>query len=627
MENRFGLKDLLVTTLLGVIIILIFIKMMQDDRHWSELKEIQVRLDEQTRDFTQIRRLLTSGLTVNPNPTVSPSPVDHADLDDATFGDPFRRIRQVQQLPDYAQGDWMVEVFPTSVPKLNELTSQDVYSRVVYSRVMESLADYDIEQRRMVPLLAKRWRMADDGLSMTIWLRENATFSNGDPFNADDVVYTHQLMSDSNIVNGRVIEYYRRLKTIEKLDDYTIRIHFTEVFYENFLRSLDFKVHSKKFMSQFTARQIREHPALLVGTGPYRLPDPERYKPGDQIEVVRNERYWGVAGPWDRIIWRILEKDSSRFLAYQNGNIDGFATLPEQHVQMLQDQTLVDRSQHYIYAHILRGYSYIAWNQQRKGEPTVFADKRVRQAMTMLIDRQRLIDEVYLGYAVMATGPFYHEGVQHNEAVKPWPHDPSAAMALLKEAGFTRSADGVLLKPDGEPFEIDFVYSAGSEFSQKIAFMIKDHLANGGIHLKLNPLKWSLMLKRLDEKDFDAITLMWGAGGLESDIEQMFHSRTIKDGDNRNAYINPELDRFIERAHVTLDKAQRMTMWKQCHAILHEDQPYTFLVRPKTLLWLDRRIANVKLLPVFGINFVSSMSVPIEWYVPKDEQKHSGQIK
>lgn len=618
MDNRFGIKDAALILLLVIVIAMLGLKMVQDDRQWKRFGELQTAITEQTRDTASMRRLLQEGIAIRPSNggDVTPTTTDGP-------GDPFARIKAARQAPDYAQGDWMVEAFGQAVPKVNELTSQDTYSRVVYSRVMESLLTYDIGTREQVPLLAERWEVADDGLSATFYLRKNVKFSDGTPLTADDVVYTFGLIKNPEIVDGRLIQFYRNITGCDKIDNYTVRFTFEEIHFQNLLRASGLSIHSQEFLSQYSDTEIREHPALLMGTGPYRLPDPTQYTPGGQIEVVRNERYWGVPGPWERIVWKIIESEGTEGIAFRNGDIDFFGPTPEQHLEMLEDQALLDRTQHYVYEQVRSGYTYMAWNQKRGGQPTVYADKRVRQALTMLIDRQRIAEEIFLGFASVANGPFHHLGPQADPSIEPWPYDSERAVALLKEAGFSRDSRGVMLGPDGEPFEIDITYPAGSDTYQKVMLAIKDGFSEVGINFKLNPQKWVLLLETLNNKDFDAIALGWGAGGIEGDIEQMFHTRTIAEGDNRNAYSNPELDALIEQAHITLDFDERMAIWRQAHAVLHEDQPYTFLMRYKSRLWLDDRIANVKEIPVLGVNYVSTWPVPIEWYVPADQQKYS----
>ena len=612
MENRFAFKDLVLVLLLAAILAVQVLKMVQDDRQWDQFGQIRQEITNQTKDLTALRNMLSQGVAVRGSDD-RPTP---------TGGDIFRRLKEARKAPNYAQGDWFIDNFDTIPPKLNEFTSQDIYSRVIHSRVHESLADYDIGTLQIVPVLAESWEMAADGLSCVFKLRRNVTFSNGDAFTADDVVFSYETRMNDEISDGRDREYYRHITKVEKIDDHTVKVHFAKVFYENFLRTVGMQIHSRKFFARFSPREIREHPALVMGTGPYRLKDPLQYKPGEEIMLLRNERYWGVPGPWDRMVFKIIEKESTEEIAFRNRELDMFAPTPEQHMKMLEDKALVDSTQHHVYEHIRTGYSYIAWNQQRGGTPTIFADKRVRQAMTMLIDRERLVKEIWFGFGRVASGPFSHLGKQYEPGIQPWPYDPERAVKLLLSLNFTRDKDGRMLKPDGKPFEIELTYGAGSDLLHKIALFMKDNLAKAGIDLKLNPLKWPLMLEKLNQKDFDAITLSWGAGGLESDVEQMFHSRTIKDGDNRNSYSNPALDKLIDQAHVTLDEEQRMKLWREVHSILHEDQPYTFMIRSMVRIWIDKRIQNVQRVPVMGLNYIQTWATPIEWFVPKDMQKH-----
>ncbi len=631
MENRFGFKDFVNIILLAGILVTMWWGVVQNDRHWEKFKEIQESVNAQTRDLTTLRRTISGlestvedlGSRLQGSVTVVPQDNGSQSGNSPTpTGNIFRRVREVNKLPDYAPGDVFVDNFSSAPPKLSFLTAHDVYSRQVYSRILEPLAGWDIEKVKMVPYLAKSWSWSEDNLELTVKLREDVTFSDGEPMDADDVIFTWKTLMNPEITDGHTRAYYRHGKNVEKIDQYTVRWTFEKVFYENFLRAMEVPVHPEHFFEGRSEQEIRNSTALVMGTGPYRLRDPEKYTPGEPIELVRNERYWGVPGPWDRMIFRVISKESTEQIAFQNGEIDLFVAYPDQHVKMLKDEALVARTQQLVYEHVRTGYLYIAWNQKLSGKPTVFADKRVRQAMTMLLDRERIVRESLLGFGTVASGPFHHLGPQHNSDVSPWPYDPGRAVELLKVVGFTVDADGVMYEPNGERFKVKLTYPAGSDFYQKIMLGAKDNYARAGIEIELDPQEWSLLLKNLKERSFDAITLGWGAGNIESDIEQMFHTRTIGDGgDNRNAYSNPELDALIDRAHVTMDYDERIEIWKRCHEILHEDQPYTFLFRRKVLLWLDKRVKNVKQIPVLGINYVSTWVVPLEWYVPKSQQK------
>lgn len=614
MENRFGLKDLFVIILLILIIVMIGLKMKQDDRQWERFGQMATAMDGLTRDLTALRRSISEGgVSVNTAP-------GSGNTGNEPARDAFDRLRAVEQKPDYARGDWYVESFSAVVPTLNPLMSQDLYATIVQAKIIESLATIDYGSRENVPLLARSWTAAEDGLSLTVQLRDNVTFSDGHPFSADDVVYTYQLIMDPGITDGRQREWYKIITGVQKLGDYEVKFTFEKPFFESVDRALGMQVLPKHVFEKYGKQELRENTALLIGTGPYRLRDYTQYSPGDQIELVRNERYWGEPGPFDRIIWRIIENDTTELISFKNGETDALQPLPDQHREMLKDESLKNRTQHYEYDSVRFGYNYVAWNQKRKDKPTVFADKRVRQAMTMLIDRPRLLDEIYLGIGSIAHGPFHQLGDQFNHEVERWPYDPDRAIKQLESIGFKRDAAGVMRQPDGTVFEFTLTYPAGSDFAKTIVLFLRDNLARAGITCNLNPQKWALLLKSLNEKDFDAITLAWSSS-LETDPEQAFHTRTIADGDNRNSYSNPELDKLIDKAHVTLDKQARMAIWRQCDAIINDDQPYTFLIRSKARVWFDARIAGIEPTPVLGLNYVSIWPNPIEWYVPKDLQK------
>ncbi|MBI1375532.1 MAG: ABC transporter substrate-binding protein [Phycisphaera sp.] len=613
MENRFGFKDLAVLVLLASILVSMWLMMAEYDRQWDRLNQIDKSMSSLTQDITSLRRAISEG-------HIQVADGGSGNGADSAAADVFARIRKQEQKPDYARGDWYVESFSAAPPTLNPLMSQDLYATIVQAKVVETLGTTDYTTRKTIPLLARGWQESPDGLTLTVQLRDNVTFSDGHPMSADDVIYSYDMTMDPEITDGRMREWYKIITKVEKLGPLEVRFHFEKPFFESVDRALSISVLPKHIFEKYTKRQIREHTCLMVGTGPYRMRDYDQYTPGTQVELLRNERYWGEPGPWDRIIWRIIENDTTELITFKNGELDAIQPLPDQHQEMLKDQSLLKQTQHFEYDSARFGYNYLAWNEQRKGKPTIFADKRVRQAMTMLIDRQRLLDEVYLGIGSVAHGPFHHLSDQFNHEVERWPYDPDRAIKQLESLGFKRDANGTMFKPDGTPFEFELVYPAGSDFSKKIVLFVHDNLARAGIKLNLNPQKWQLLLKSLNEKDFDAITLAWSSS-LETDPEQAFHTRSIAEGDNRNSYSDPELDKLIDKAHVTLNRDERMKIWKQCDAIINEDQPYTFLIRQKARVWFDKRIRGIEPTPVIGLNSVSIWPNPIEWYVPKDQQK------
>ncbi len=457
---------------------------------------------------------------------------------------------------------------------------------------------------------------------VTFKLRRGITFSDGQPLTARDVVFTYNLVmhpkTDAAIYRN---EYRLKFKSITAPDDYTAVFSFKKPFFDTFFEAATFRVLPEHFYGPLTDERIEAIntvPGLILGSGPYKMIyGPKDWAPGKELILERNGRYWGEASAIDRLVFREISNDVARLAAFRNGDIDLFyRAAPEQYIEYLKEDELVKRSQSIEAFRPNDGYGWVAWNQKKNGEPTPFADKRVRRAMTMLVDRQRIIDKALYGYGLIPSGPFNKLSPQHNPQVQPLPYDPQQARELLAEAGYIdRDGDGVVESKDGVPLIFKHTYPSTGTFWTNVSLGMKDSMAEGGVVLQPDPLEWSVFSEKVRSSDFDAISMAWGAL-IETDIHHAFHSSNIGEGANNfPSYINPELDRLIDQARVTLDEEERMQVWHKVHAILNEDQPYTFLYVRKFLTFTDGRFRNVRqvLIGVNDRNF---------WYTPMVEQKY-----
>lgn len=637
MEKRFTVKDFFLFLLLVGLIVSVWLAMKQYDRQWEQLQRIQSRLEDQGRDILEVRRKIDQGVAV-----ASPSSAEGATRP-ADQGDPFARVRAARALPGYAAGGMLIDAFGNSVGKLTPLVSSDAYAATVQGFVLESLADRNPDTLEWQPLLSRSWQTTDNlaehekaiqklkeqgksekeiaedktvppAIVIRFKMRPGVQFSDGTPLTADDVVFTYQWIMNPLVNAPRERAYYSRISSVEKTAEDEVTFTFRDPYFQAFELAGGLAILPRHFYGKFEPEKFNESVGALLGSGPYRLNSTD-WRPGTLIEVQRNDRYWGVGGAFDRIVWKEISNDAARLAAFRNGDIDIFPATPEQYQMMVKDQGILSRTQHFEYQNPVGGYRYIAWNQLRGGRPTLFADARVRRALTMLLDRKRLIDQVMLGYAVQATGPFNPLSKQYNSEVQPWPYDPDGAVTLLKEAGLVdRDGDGVIEAADGTKFEFKLTYPGGSVNYEKMVLFMKDAFARAGISLIPDPLDWSVLVERLNKKNFEAVTLGWTAG-IESDIFQMFHSsQTIEEGDNFMNHRSDRLDKVLAEARQTVDETKRMALWREAHKTIHEDQPYTFLFFPKSLIFMDARIKNVQTIKL-GLN------PRVEWFVPKAQQR------
>jgi peptide/nickel transport system substrate-binding protein len=637
MENRFGFRDFVFAALFVLLLIVVLLAMKQYDRQYEQVIAISNKLDEQARELREIQQRLRRGVMAA---AAAPDGQPLAQEDD-----PFLRLREVKQQPEYAPGDWLVEVFGGEVARLTPIISGDAYAATVQGNVLETLAQRNPDTLDWEPLLATQWSIDDNvqayekylqkqkdagrsdeeiaadpdlpaPITITFTIREGVRFSDGEPLTADDVVFTFNWIMDERIAAPRQRAYYEKIRTVEKQGDNEVVFSYREPYFEAFELAASLQVLPQHFYSRYEPEAFNQSVGLLLGSGPYRLPSATDWKPGTNvITLVRNERYWGESPAFERMVFNTISNDTARVTAFRNGNIDIIGLPPEQYRELLNDRQLLDRTNQFEYLAPTSGYRYVAWNQQRQGKPTHFDDKRVRQALAMLVNRERLLQEITLGFAVPTTGPFNPLSQQFDPDLQPWPYDVQRAQSLLAEAGFVnKTRDGVLVGPDGRPFIFKLTYPSGSANYERMVLFLRDAYTRAGIVVEPDPLEWAVFTQRLENKDFDAITLGW-TSGIETDIYQMFDSsQMMAGGDNFMSYRSEELDGAIRAARREVDEERRMPMWRQAHRILHEDQPYMFLWFGKSLVFVDDRIQNAR-------ETKMGLTPRTEWYVPQERQR------
>lgn len=616
MQKRFTAKDFIVMGMTALIFAMLLLIMYEIDRQWNKMSEMEVSLREQAKDIRKLRKNITSGSV-----DLSQSGATK-NLDD--IPDSFKRAVAATQRQDYSEGDWLVDAFATGIKTLTPFVSTDKYASDVQSFVFERLLAYDPDTLELIGHIARSWTVSPDGLTITYKMRDDVVFSDGVKMTAHDVVFTYEFTINEAIDAPRERAYYRRFKSVKALDDYTVEFKFKEPYYNSLLQSGAMEILPKHFYSKYLKKpeEFNQSKGLLLGSGPYRVKDPAHWTPDKgQVELIRNDRYWGPVIPaYDKIIWRIIEHDSARLTTFRNGEIDTYSARPIEYNKLRNDSALMSRVQNFEYMPPINGYSYIGWNQKRDDKDTMFADKRVRQAMTYLIDREKIIQEIQLGYAEIAVSPFNPQSAQHDANIKPREQNIEKAKALLKEAGFEdRNGDGILEDTQGKNFEFELIFINNSDDNKRLALMLKDFYARAGIVLKLKATEWPVMLEAIDKKDFEAIVIGW-TSVVETDLYQAFHSsQTVEKGDNFVSYKNKKLDKLIEAARSTTDRGKRMSLWHQCEKILFEDQPYTFLYRRKFLIFVDKRFKNLQVTN-FGLTLKDT---PLESYVPLSQQRYT----
>jgi peptide/nickel transport system substrate-binding protein len=238
-------------------------------------------------------------------------------------------------------------------------------------------------------------------------------------------------------------------------------------------------------------------------------------------------------------------------------------------------------------------------------------------ALSHLVDRNRIIKDVYYGLANAVSGPLFSGSPFYDSRIEPYEFNVETAKKLLANAGWQdHDGDGVLDK-NGMPFRFTLIYPNVNTTFQKMLPILKEDMAKAGIQLDILALEWSVILERVDSRSFDAVAMGW-VSPIMHDPYQLWHSESAKQ-ENSSNYINfnnPEADRLIEEIRQCFDPEKLTELYHQFHALIHQEEPYLFLFSASSLNAISKRYRNLREFPL-------GFSERILW-VPKNEQLPAG---
>lgn len=624
MQNRFGLKDFFLFALVTLFGVLVILRTTQADRAWELAQKMMAKVGNLEAQLGRVESKIDSGVRLADGQVVLASGGGanlsagipetggggRAGARDESWARPGVPIQwQPDRSPstdprlksNFREGGEYTEIYEAQTKVLTPSISTDVYSRRMQELVLEALADLDPVTLKRRGLLAEAWQVDPNGLWLRARLRPGVRFSDGVPLTAEDIRWTfHEFLMNEQIDAERDRSVMRdSIKKVTAIDDRTVEFEFFERLFLNVDNALSMFVLPKHILSKLSPAQINQSTGLMFGSGPFKMKDfsVERQwtHPADVV-LERNEQYWGVKPPLARLRFQAISEEIARLNAFAKGDADMITPSAPQFDAKKNDPSWKDRAQFLEWVNMRSGYSFIAWNcGERNGKLTPFHDKRVRIAMTHALDREKMIRDIWKGYGVVAKGNMNPDAPGAAKDIQPYPYDLKRAKELFKEAGWEdRDGNGVMEDANGTEFAFEYSYSGGSEIAERIAKFAKDSYQAVGIRVTLRQADWSVYQDYMKKRDFDSITLGWGANGPESDPKQIYHSDSIKNqGDNFAQWNCPEADRLIDEGRREMDFDKRQKIWAQLERVLHAEQPYTYIRVPPWLRFASTRTQNV----------------------------------
>jgi peptide/nickel transport system substrate-binding protein/microcin C transport system substrate-binding protein len=498
--------------------------------------------------------------------------------------------------PTAPTGGTFYRNFPAEPESLNPINASDLYSQRVQELVMDTLLRVDPNTYQPVPSMAESYEVSKDGLTYTFKLREGLTFSDGKPVTSEDVKFSFECAKDPAYKAAQKLPYIEDLEKIETPDARTIVFKMKKKYFKTLevLGEGYFMIVPKHVYGDPKKMGSKK----MIGSGPYMIAE---YNRGKNILLKRNPNWWGYKDPqyagifkFDQVYFRFIKEENLELEMVKKGQIDFMGTTPEIFVKKAVGAPFgktILKHQVENQDPTTKGYNYVGWNL----ENDLFKDKRVRQALSALMNRKLMNEKFRFNMSDMATGPtYYRNEAIVNRAIKPIEFDIKKADQLLKDAGWADTdKDGILDKKiNGQKKDFSFTLLLPSRDVEKYFTLYREDLKKAGINMDIKIIEWNSFLKLMDEHKFEAVTLSWGVGSLEQDLKQIWHSASAQPGgSNFISYKNPEVDKLIDSARQELDTKKRLALWRKAYAIIAEDCPYTFMFSNRYDLYLvNKRI-------------------------------------
>ena len=471
------------------------------------------------------------------------------------------------------------------IATLNPILPTSRYDRMVTQYLFTPVVQLDADLRP-IPGLATAWDVNEGGLVYRFHLDPKATYSDGRPVRASDVLFTLRKIVDPASEAVQVSGGFEHLDLARTkvIDDHTIDVAFREILasqlihFNNVLVTPEHIYGALEFKTAFDDR--------VIGSGPYLF---ERRVPGKEVVLRRRKDYWGELKPYiDTILFKVVTSDTTAWNAARLGELDE-TIVPSDVWNREKDHPAHKRRLDFRRYYGL-SYNYIGWNARNP----LFSDKRVRKALGMCLDTRAIIVNLYGGTARAMDGHFVPEQWAFNPEVAPLEFNPTAAKQTFTSLGWLdTNSDGVLDK-DGRPFRFELTIVSGSAQGLAIAQLFQQALQQVGVQADVVPLDGTTAIQRILAGNYDAAYLSWDLDP-DPDPFPLFHSSQFPPrGQNFVYYSNPRADALIDQGRREIDMSKRQTIYRQLHAILADDQPYTWVMQPSVKWVVNRRVNGVK---------------------------------
>ena len=491
-------------------------------------------------------------------------------------------------------GDATIAVALDAEPRsLDPHTSTALNDFRVVMNVYEGLVRFADGSLDIVPSLAERWTVSEDGLEYVFTLRKGVRFHDGSPFDARVVKFNlERMLRDEHPYHDTgpfpLAFFFSRVREVEVLDDHTVAIRLDEA-YAPLLANLAYP--TGLMVSPAAVRRWgKEYGRHPSGTGPFRFVEWETAR---RIVLERNDDYWAAAARSRRVVFRPITDVMTRVAELRGGGVDIVPELSPDHVSWFRDADEF-RVHESVGPHL--------WFLILNAREPPFSDVRMRRAVNYAVNKHALVEHVLQETASVAAGPVPRAFEwAWNEGVEPYPYDPERARELIREAGYAEGVDVVFYVPSS---------GSGMLAPVEMATAIQADLQAVGVRARIETYEWNTYLDKVNSglgTDADLAEMAWMTN--DPDTLPFLTLRSAAhppEGFNSGYFSNPRVDELLVAARASTDRDERAALYRELQVLIHEEAPWLFVASWKQNAVARAEVRGFTLQPSFFLLLAGS---------------------
>ncbi|MGI8687371.1 MAG: ABC transporter substrate-binding protein [Thermomicrobiales bacterium] len=502
------------------------------------------------------------------------------------------------------KGGHLTEAATSDIQTFNPVLSHDTTSNLVINLISEPLVSTDPDTLEPTPLLATKWDVSPDGKVYTFTLKPGVKWHDGEPFTADDVKFTYDLLMDSKSGTTHATTLNDHIASVTVKDPQAVVFALKDVIAPFLSDDATYGIVPKHILGSVKPEEIPTHPfsaSKPVGSGPFMLSE---YKQGDHVTLGAFPNYHRGAPALDQYVFKVVKDTNVTLQQLKTSEVD-IATVQATLYDDAKKQTNFDTIPYDNFS-----YSILVFNLDPT-KTTLFQDVKVRQALCYALNRQGIVDRVRGGLSTVGVGvePIRSWAYQPDKIPLKYPFDVTKANQLLDDAGWVKGKDGIRAK-DGKRFSFTMrTYTDVTANAYMAVF--QENWKDIGVEMTPQSEDFNIFVSRLAKAhDFE---MFWEgfSFGVDPDIETRFSSTQFPSGLNYGAYKNPQVDTALDQALHVLDRAKRTDLYVQAQVQIAMDCPVLVTDFPKTIVGVNKRVKNYIPTGLSGANRYAAY----QWYV------------